>query len=334
MREAKQLLLASKQFASEHRWLSWWHLWSTLLALGGLLTVASLDLPWVVRGVASLFAGLVLVRLFVIYHDYQHGAILAHSRIASFIMLMYGIFALNPPSIWNRSHNHHHKNNAKIFGASIGSYPVMTVEAYAEATRWERFVYGASRHWITISLGYVTVFLIGMCLRPFILSPKKHFDAGVSVVVHLSLAAWLAWQAPDILFLGLIGPAVLASALGAYLFYAQHNFPDVKLRDRKDWTYVDAALHSSSYIKMSPIMHWFTGNIGYHHVHHLNSRIPFYRLPEAMAALEELQSPGTTSLSPRDVARCLSLKLWDFQADRLTTFDGRPIQVKETKMAA
>src|SRR5262249_28750264 len=90
--------------------------------------------------------------------------------------------------------------------------------------------------------------------------------------------------------------------------------------DRADWDYVAAALYSSSYVRMHPVLHWFTGNIGYHHVHHLNARIPFYRLPEAMAAIVELQSPGTTSLHPFDVYRCLRLKLWDREGKAMLSF--------------
>jgi omega-6 fatty acid desaturase (delta-12 desaturase) len=112
-------------------------------------------------------------------------------------------------------------------------------------------------------------------------------------------------------------PFTIASAMGAYLFYAQHNFPGVQFRSREEWNYVFAALQSSSYIRMSRLMSWFTGNIGYHHVHHLNALIPFYRLPEAMAALEELQTPLTTSLRPRDVFNCLRLKLWETDTDTL-----------------
>jgi omega-6 fatty acid desaturase (delta-12 desaturase) len=111
-------------------------------------------------------------------------------------------------------------------------------------------------------------------------------------------------------------------AFGAYLFYAQHNFPAVELRDEAEWSYVHAALHSSSFIRMGRLMRWFTGNIGYHHVHHLNARIPFYRLPEAMAGIAELQSPRDTSLALRDVAACLRLKLWDRDQNRLVPFEA------------
>jgi omega-6 fatty acid desaturase (delta-12 desaturase) len=111
-------------------------------------------------------------------------------------------------------------------------------------------------------------------------------------------------------------------ALGSYLFYAQHNFPSARLDEGSAWDYATAALAGSSNIPMGPLMRWFTGNIAYHHVHHLNARIPFYRLPEAMAGLEELQSPGVTTLSPKGIYHCLRLKLWDADRQHLVNFAG------------
>ena len=115
-------------------------------------------------------------------------------------------------------------------------------------------------------------------------------------------------------------PLMIACTLGAYLFYAQHNFPNMHVQPRESWSYARAALESSSYMEMGPVMRFFTGNIGYHHVHHLNPVIPFYRLPEAMAAIPELQSPGRTSLRPRDIAVCLRLKLWDPETDHMVGY--------------
>jgi omega-6 fatty acid desaturase (delta-12 desaturase) len=122
-------------------------------------------------------------------------------------------------------------------------------------------------------------------------------------------------------FTAVILPTALTHAAGAYLFYAQHNFPGMQIRGRHEWEYSFAATRSSSMFDMGPVMHWFTGNIGYHHVHHLNHRIPFYRLPEAMAAIPELQDPGRTSWHPRDVLACLRLKLWDTAQGRMVTFE-------------
>jgi omega-6 fatty acid desaturase (delta-12 desaturase) len=138
--------------------------------------------------------------------------------------------------------------------------------------------------------------------------------------MHVSLIVSLALFAPSLVFWSLMLPLVLATGLGSYLFYAQHNFPGAQFQDEDSMDFVTAALTTSSYIPMNPVLRWFTGNIGYHHVHHLNAHIPFYRLPEAMAHLPELQTPGVTSLNPVSIYRCLRLKLWDPQKQRMVGY--------------
>ena len=321
--ESKALLRASKRYARENRWLSWWHLGSALVLFAALIVAACLHaLPWPVRVLASVIVGMMIVRLFIVYHDYQHGTILKGSPLAAGLMTAYGLVTLNPPSIWNRSHNYHHKNNAKMYGTAIGSYPMMTVASYWAATPRERFIYRVSRHAITIALGYVTIFLYGMCIRSLVINPRLHFDSALAIFVHAAvIAVALIFGDWSVVVLAVLLPSTIAASTGAYFFYAQHNCPGLKLRDRAEWDYTWAALQSSSFIRMGRIMHWFTGNIGYHHVHHLNAHIPFYRLPEAMAGIPALQSPVMTSLSLRDIWRCLHLKLWDPTRDRLVTFE-------------
>jgi len=134
------------------------------------------------------------------------------------------------------------------------------------------------------------------------------------------LLAYLGSLGPDMMLLGLVLPMTVASSLGAYLFYAQHNFPGAVWSEDPEWSYVKAARYSSACIRTNPVMNWLTGSIGYHHIHHLNARIPFYRLTEAMAALEEMQSPGTTSLGPGDIWSCLRLNLWSPEAQRFVSY--------------
>jgi omega-6 fatty acid desaturase (delta-12 desaturase) len=199
----------------------------------------------------------------------------------------------------------------------------MTTEDYAKASWGGRLAYRLARNPLTILFGYITVFFYSLTLNSFVTNPKRHWDSGIALIFHLGVVAILAATMPvSVVLLAVILPWVVGAALGAYLFYAQHNFPDVQMQSDETWDYSFAALKSSSYMTMSPLMHWFTGNIGYHHVHHLNFRIPFYRLPEAMAALEELQSPGRTSLWPGDIYRCLRLKLWDREKKRMVGFSG------------
>lgn len=320
-RADRQLMIDSRMFASEHVGRSWWHLVTTVLILLAFGAVAwQAPMTWV-RVLASLLVGLTLVRTFILYHDFQHRAILKDSKLAGALLGAYGYLMLTPPSVWRRSHDHHHRNNSKMFGASIGSFPIMTKQNYQTASSLERFEYRLARSPWVIVFGYWVVFLFGMCVRPLLLDARKHWDAPVALAVHFGfiLVCWwtAGWQTT---FLAFILPAWIATSVGAYLFYVQHNFPGAKIRSGAEWSYSDAALNSSSFLEMGPVMHWMTGNIGYHHVHHLNAKIPFYRLPEAMAKLSGLQSPIRTSLRIRDIIGCLRLKLWDASLDRFVTF--------------
>jgi len=319
----------TKAYARDHTLKSWWCILSTtfLLAVAMAATLPSLPdigkIPLVIRIACSVLAGLLSLRLFVIYHDQQHHAILPKSRLAEIYMRFFGIWALSPSSIWRSSHDHHHQHNSRLRGSNIGSYPIMTREQFQKTPGGERFKYLFVRHPLTILFGYVFNFLFGMVVYPFINSPRKHFDCLVALLVHITLAVLVVicfnWQT---LILALVLPRFIATAMGSYLFYAQHNFPGVSFHDKGGWTYEKAALESSSYLKTGPIMAWFTANIGYHHIHHLNHRIPFYRLPEIYRDFPELQKVKTTSLHPFEVFRCFSLKVWCVETQRMVGVRG------------
>ena len=318
VKAGKELILATRPYAADYTVTSWWCILSTtgllLLALAG--TLWNFNLAGKI--LCSVFAGLLLLRLFVIYHDQQHHAILPKSRLAEFFMRVFGILALSPSSIWRSSHNHHHKHNSKIRGSHIGSFPIMTKAHYLKSSKTVRLSYLFARHPLTILFGYVTVFLIGMCIKPFLTKPREHFDSLVALLVHIGIGitlihffGWQTWLLAQTI------PCLITYGIGTYLFYAQHNFPNVSFYDKAGWTYEKAALESSSYMKTSPVMAWFTANIGYHHIHHLNARIPFYRLPEVLKGMPELQTPKITSLSPFEIMRCLRLKVWDVEAQQM-----------------
>jgi len=320
MRTGKELIQTTKAYAIDHPVRSWW----CVLSTGFLLLIAMAGTLWnfylAGRIVCSVVAGLLILRFFVIYHDQQHHAILPRSRLAELIMRLFGILALSPSSIWRSSHNHHHNHNSKLRGSHIGSFPIMTKAQFGRVSKGARFKYLFMRHPLTILFGYVFIFLFGMCVYPFFNSPRRHYDSMVAFVVHVLIAialicfwGWQTW------LLAQVGPHFVASGVGSYLFYAQHNFPEASFRDNAGWTYESAALESSSFMKMNAIMAWFTANIGYHHVHHLNAKIPFYRLPEVVKAVPELQRPKTTSLSPISIMRCLRLKVYDVELQRLVS---------------
>lgn len=312
MRKGKELILATKAFAKEDRSKSWWHLVTTMVLFFASMA-GSFFAPWfALKIVFGIFQAFVSVRFFIIYHDYLHHSILQKSKLANFIMTLFGVYILAPKSIWKRSHDYHHNHNSKLFSASIGSYPIATRKKFENMTRSERIIYLTIRHPLTIGLGYLSMFIYGMCISSFISSPKRHWDSLLTLVFHASYIAlitiFLGWQSA---FAGILLPFFVGHALGSYLFYAQHNFPGVVFQANEDWAYEGAALKSSSYMKTNAFWAWVTGNIGYHHIHHLNSRIPFYRLPEAMNALPELQAVKVTSLNPKDIIACFRLKIWD-----------------------
>ncbi len=318
-RTGSELILATRPFATDQPWRSWWHVLSTVVLLG-LAFVGTLFFEnTVVRLGTSILTGLLTLRMFVIYHDQQHHAILEHSKPAGLLMSVFGLWALSPSSIWRSSHNHHHNHNSRLRGSHIGSFPIMTSEAFQKCSRGDRIKYLFMRHPLTLVLGYGFIFLFGMCLNPFLNNPRRHWDCLVALVLHVlvgvGLVAWGGWQA---LVLAQTLPSLVAFAIGSYLFYVQHNFPGVQFRENAGWTYEAAAMESSSYLRLGPVMAWFTANIGYHHIHHLNSKIPFYRLPEVMRKIPELQAPRTTTLSPLEIVRCLRLKVWDLDRQRMT----------------
>ena len=321
-RPDKDLIKASNAFAKERRGRSWWELLSTLAFLGGCYALAALAQPWPLRALGGVLAGLLIVRMFIVFHDFKHGAILRGSRTAEWILDAFGIFALTPSKVWKQTHNYHHAHTAKIIGSHVGSYMMLTTQMWKDVSPAQRRMYRIVRHPLTILFGYLTVFLYGFCTAAFIRNPRKNKDSLLAIVTHIALTVVIAVYGgfATLAFAWLL-PHFVGHAAGAYLFYAQHNFPTAYVQPREEWTFVRASLESSSYMKLGPVMNYLTGNIGYHHVHHLNHGIPFYRLPEAMAAIEELQSPrGVTSLSPRNIAACLRLKLWDPEAGRLVGF--------------
>lgn len=318
MRTGPELILATKQYARDSSVKSWWYVLSTAFLLAAALVGTLWNFHIAAKIVCSVLAGLLILRLFVIYHDQQHYAILPKSRVAELFMKVFGIYALTASSIWRSSHNYHHNHNSKLRGSHIGSFPIMTRSQYLKSSRGERFLYQFIRHPLTILFGYFFMFLYGMCINPFFNDRREHRDCLVSLLAHIGIGVTLfiffGWQG---LILGQTIPHFIACAIGTYLFYAQHNFPGVTFNDNAGWTYEKAALESSSFLDTNPIMAWFTANIGYHHVHHLNSRIPFYRLPEVVREMPELQQPKKTSLSPIEIFRCLRLKVWDVESQRM-----------------
>jgi omega-6 fatty acid desaturase (delta-12 desaturase) len=321
MRSGKQLLLHSKQFSCENRARSWFEvLFTLLLAFAFFVPGLFQVIPIPVRIFTGVVCALLYVRLFVIYHDYEHRAILQNSVVAHWIMAFIGIYLLAPETIWKRSHEHHHNNNSKLTLSGIGSYPLISTTYFLGLPKKKQNLYLINRHPMTVLLGYLTLFIYWLNLKSFVQSPRKHIDSLFSLLFHFTLGFLVFhYYGIEVFLLNWCFPFLLTFGIGSYLFYSQHNFPGAHFHEHDDWAYDKAALKSTSRMVMSPLMHWFTGNIGYHHVHHLNSRIPFYRLREATESMPELDDVPTTSWHPKEVARCLQLKFWDANLGKMIT---------------
>jgi acyl-lipid omega-6 desaturase (Delta-12 desaturase) len=320
-RAGADLVRATKPFSDEDPARTWALMWQTLFVFA-VFEAGALVAPLYLAIPSAIVAGLVWVRIFIFYHDYLHGAIFRKSPAGAALMHVYGILTLSPASVWRQTHDYHHQNNAKMLGAAIGSYPTVTVGIWKTLKPSQRFWYKFARNPLTMIFGYFTVFMAGMCIAAFVREPKVHWEGPLALLIHAALLALVgSTLGVTSALVGIVLVLMVSCAAGSYLFYAQHNFPACELRGRDKWTYHHAALRASSMFDMPAIMHWFTGNIGYHHVHHLNHNIPFYRLPEAMAGMPELQDPGRTSWAPSDVMACLRLALWDPERNRLVSWD-------------
>jgi acyl-lipid omega-6 desaturase (Delta-12 desaturase) len=322
-REDRDLQVATRVFARQSPARSWWYIGSTFGLLAGVLAAAALVPWWPLRLLASIAGALVMVRAFILYHDFMHGAILPGSRLARAVFYTYGALNLTPPRSWRDSHNYHHSSVGTIYGSNTGSFSLMTVEMWRTASWSQRFAYRVKRHPITIGCAYVTVFLIAICLLPLLRRPGRYWDSALSLLAHGTALATLWYFAGfQAVFFALLLPMAIAGALGGYLFYAQHSFPGMRILPEEEWTPYRAAMASSSYLALGPVLRWFTGNIGFHHVHHLNSLIPFYELPRAMKAIPELQHPVVTSLKPRDIVACFRANVWDPDRGRMVSYSS------------
>lgn len=309
---SSELISRTRPFATQDTARTWWHITSTFGALAAAVAVAAAAPWWPLRIVGGLLEALILVRAFILYHDFMHGALLPGSRVGKLLFHIHGVLVLTPARIWNDTHNHHHANTARLAASAAGTFTTWTTDTWRAASTRQRLAYVIERHPVTQLFGYVTAFLLNQCLVPFVRNPRRYWTSGLALLVHgaVSIAIWTLFG-PSVWLCAFVGPLFVAYAFGVYLFYAQHNFPDIAILSEEEWTHSGSAIGASSYLACGPVMAWFTGNIGYHHIHHLNPRIPFYRLPEAMAAIPELQRPHVTTLQPRDVVACLRQNLWD-----------------------
>ncbi len=269
----------------------------------------------------SVLNALFLVRIFCIQHDCGHGSFFRNRALSDWVGRGLGILTLTPYDVWRRSHAIHHSHAGNLDHRGIGDIMTLTVDEYHNRSWVGKLMYRLYRHpVITFGLGPAYVFLLENRL------PLGYMNSGwrywtsamgtnVAITVILGVMFWLGGIMP--LLLIFLPTSVIASALGVWLFYVQHQFEETHWDKDEDWHMQDAALHGSSHYVMPSVLQWFTANIGVHHVHHLYSRIPFYRLTEVLRDHGELAE--AQRLTIMESFKCVRLKLWDEKERRLLT---------------
>jgi omega-6 fatty acid desaturase (delta-12 desaturase) len=267
-------------------------------------------------------AGAFLLRLFLIQHDCGHGAFFRRQASNDWVGRVLGIFTFTPYDYWRRSHAIHHATTGNLHARGVGDVDTLTVAEFRALSPMRRFLYRLYRHPIVLfGIGPAYLFLlrhrlpIGMMKKgwaPWL--STQGTNAGIAAV-----AALLIWAMGVKLFLLVHLPIVLiAASIGVWLFYVQHQFEQTHWADGEEWSFHEAALHGSSHYHLPPVLRWFTANIGVHHVHHLASRIPFYRLQEVLREVPVLA--GISRITLRDSLATVRLTLWDEQKRRLVSF--------------
>ena len=293
-----------------------------LLAVFWAVMLASLKVGyWLTLLLAVPTAGF-LVRIFILQHDCGHGSSFHRRATNDWVGRILGVFTLTPYDVWRRDHAIHHASSGNLGRRGIGDVKTLTVSEYLQRSRFGKLAYRLYRH-PAIMFGFGPAYLFIFENRLPLTQMRNGWtpwlstmatNAGIAALVVAMM--WLVGVGP---FLMVHLPVVLlAASIGVWLFYIQHQFEETYWDREPDWSVQEAALHGSSYYDLPKILHWFTGNIGVHHVHHLCSRIPFYRLHKVIDDYPELA--GTGRLTLLESLRCLRLTLWDEDRRRLISF--------------
>jgi omega-6 fatty acid desaturase (delta-12 desaturase) len=276
---------------------------------------------WLALLIAIPAAGF-LVRLFMIQHDCGHGAFFAHKQVNDWTGRVIGVLTMTPYDFWRRTHSMHHATSGNLDRRGMGDIDTLTVREYHARSRLGRLQYRLYRHpLVMFGIGPAYLFLLRHRL-PFGLMRSGWLPWISTMATNAAIAliaGTLIWFIGLQEFLLVHMPIMLiAASLGVWLFYVQHQFEQTSWHDNTDWDLHDAALHGSSHYDLPPVLRWFTANIGIHHVHHLCSRIPYYRLPRVLRDHPELGEISRLTLL--DSLACVRLTLWDEERRQLVSF--------------
>jgi acyl-lipid omega-6 desaturase (Delta-12 desaturase) len=282
-----------------------------------ILTIDATYLPTLLLAVPA--AGF-LVRTFVVFHDCAHGSLFRSKRANRHVGRVLGLFVLSPFARWRHDHAVHHGSSGDLDRRGVGDIITLTTEEYAARSGKGRLAYRLIRNpLVMFGVGPILAMIVGPRIATRAQRPRLRHSVLLTDLALFAIAGGLGWLVGwERLLLVWAPPAMLAGSVGIWLFYVQHQFEDAYWQHGDQWSYTDAALSGSSYLRLPRVLQFFTGNIGLHHVHHLNARIPNYNLQRAHDENLVLQSVPTLSLS--DGLRSVRLKLWDETRGTLVTF--------------
>jgi acyl-lipid omega-6 desaturase (Delta-12 desaturase) len=310
------------KYQQPSRWRGVWQIVNSLAPYAALwyLIYLSLAVSWWIALPLAMLAGGFLVRLFIIHHDCGHGSFFKSRKANDVWGFITGVLTFTPYQLWRWEHAIHHSASGDLDRRGPGSVWTLTVQEYLEASRWKRFAYRLARN--PFVLFVIAPFFLFVIQQRFCSKPAGQRErrsvywtnlAMLGMAVGLSLIFGI--KAYLIIQLTMV---MVAGSAGVWLFYVQHQFEGVYWRRHEQWDYVTAALHGSSFYKLPRILQWFSGNIGFHHIHHLSPRIPNYNLERCHRAEPLFQTvPPVTFFSS---LKSLTFRLWDEKRHRLVSF--------------
>ncbi|WP_077213312.1 fatty acid desaturase [Bacillus dakarensis] len=285
-----------------------------------ILAYQSLSLSNVLSFLICIVAAGFLVRMFIIFHDCCHYSFFKSRRANDVLGNITGILTLFPYRQWQHDHAVHHATSSNLDKRGTGDIWLLTVDEYLSASFWTRIQYRLYRNPIVMfGLGPIYTFLLKNRFNRKGARKNEKLNTyfiNIAIVALISLlGSWLGWGS----FLFIQGTIfMVAGSAGIWLFYVQHTFEDSYFEEDEHWEYVKAAVEGSSFYKLPPLLQWLTGNIGYHHVHHLSPRIPNYKLEEAHERTEPLRNVPTITLSTS--LQSLKFRLWDEESKSFIGF--------------
>ena len=324
--KTQSMTLAWKQAVAEHRKpvlrSSVWQLVNSVipyLALWGLMIWTLHISYWITLALAVLAAGF-LVRIFIIFHDCGHGSFFRTRRANRLTEFVTGVLTFTPYRQWRHKHALHHATSGDLDRRGTGEIWTMTVREYLESSRWKRLSYRLARNPLVLfGLAPFYVFLVQQRFPSRAVGKRErrgvYWTNGALLAIVVLMSLTIGIKAYVLIQLPII---TLAAAAGVWLFYVQHQFEDVQWERRADWDYVQAALRGSSFYKLPKVLQWFTGNIGFHHIHHLSPAIPNYNLERCHKETPVFQQVKPVTLWCS--LKSLSFRLWDEQRRKLVGY--------------